>query len=132
MGDRVVFHDDGSFSLCGRADQIAKVEGKRFSLTEMNGRLQEHPWVADARVLVVTSKREEVAAVIALTPSGEQALIELGKLGLNQGLREYLLAFFERPLLPRRWRYLAELPTNSQGKVTMRDLQTLLAQREPS
>lgn len=130
MGDRISLHADGRFSLRGRADQLVKVEGKRLSLTEMMQRLQDHAWVTETRILIVTGKREEVGAVVVLSTAGKQALASLGKLALNQQLREYLVAFFERPLLPRRWRYLAELPVNSQGKVVLQELQSLLFQRE--
>ena len=130
MGDLVSFHADGSFTLRGRADQIAKVEGKRLSVTEMERHLQAHPLIQAARVAVIRSRREEVGAAVVLNRAGEAQLAALGKLPMNQMLREYLLAFFERPLLPRRWRYLTQLPVNSQGKILLGDVQALLLQKE--
>lgn len=130
MGDRVEFLPDHSFVLRGRADTIVKVEGKRVSVTEMEARLLEHSWVNQVRIAVVRARREEVGVVIELSPAGQQALAQQGKLAINQQLRDYLLAFFERPVLPRRWRYVASLPVNSQGKVVLGDVQALLLQKE--
>src|SRR5690606_772077 len=125
MGDKVAFEADGRFQLRGRADQVVKVEGKRLSLTEMEQRLHEHPMVAEARLAVVRTRRDQVGAVLLLTPAGEEQLAR-GKRVLNDKLREHLQAYFERPLLPRRWRYVQVLPRNPQGKVLAADIQTLL------
>lgn len=118
------------FVLQGRADTLVKVEGKRVSVSEMEAHLHAHIWVNQVRIAVVRARREEVGAVIELSSEGQQALAQQGKLALNQQLRDYLLAFFERPVLPRRWRYVATLPMNSQGKVVLGDVQALLLQKE--
>lgn len=125
MGDKVAFEGEGRFQLRGRADQVVKVEGKRLSLTEMEQRLAEHPLVAEVRLAVVRTRRDQVGAVLVLTPAGE-AQLALGKRALNDKLREHLQAYFERPLLPRRWRYVPALPRNPQGKVLAADIQALL------
>ena len=129
MGDRVTFHGDGSFVLQGRADRLVKVEGKRLSITEMERRLQTSELVCAARIAVVKGKREEVGAVIVLSEAGRQTLARDGKRPLNKQIGNELLTWFERPLLPRRWRYVAELPYNSQGKLTADELERIL-QRE--
>jgi len=126
MGDRVEMLANGDFVLLGRTDAVVKVEGKRLSLTAMERHLQDHPWVAGARVLLLQGKREETAAVVELTPQGEEHLAALGKLATNTAFRAHLLQFFERPLLPRRWRYITEWPADAQGKVVLRDLLQLL------
>ncbi|HEY7885095.1 MAG TPA: AMP-binding protein [Cellvibrionaceae bacterium] len=125
MGDKVSFTDAGRFVLAGRADTVVKVEGKRLSLTEMQQRLAEHPWVTDARLAVVQGKRDEVGAVVVLTAPG-RAQLGAGKRALNEALRTHLSAFFERPLLPRRWRYVDLFPHNAQGKVLAADITALL------
>jgi acyl-coenzyme A synthetase/AMP-(fatty) acid ligase len=130
MGDRVEFLDSGDFYLLGRADTLVKVEGKRVSLTAMERHLQEHPWITRARVLLLKGKREETGAVAELSPEGEEALKTSGKLAINRDLRTHLLQFFERPVLPRRWRYITEWPADAQGKVVARDLLRLLQGEE--
>lgn len=130
MGDKIALHEDGSFALLGRADQVVKVEGKRLSITEMERHLEANAWVAAARVAVLQAKREEVGAVLVLTEAGRTYLHSHGKLALNRALQNHLSAYFERPLLPRRWRYVAELPCNSQGKVAVTEIHSIL-QRAP-
>ncbi len=125
MGDRVECAPDGRFWLLGRADQIVKVEGKRLSLTEMEQRLAEHPWVREVRLAVVRTRRDQVGAVVVLRSMGWEQL-HAGKRALNEQLRQHLQQYFERPLLPRRWRYVHALPRNAQGKVLSADLAALL------
>ncbi len=125
--DRVDIHADGRFTLLGRADTIVKVEEKRLSLDAMNRRLQQHPWVAQARVLLL-SDRQRLGAVIALSDAGRTQLTQRERSALIAALRDHLGQFFERTLLPRKWRLLDALPQDSQGKVTLRALQMLFAQ----
>lgn len=123
--DRVEFDQQQRFLLKGRVDQIVKVEGKRLSLTAMQQQLENNPLISEARVLIIEGKRSEVAVVATLTSAGRQALNENGKRPLTQQLRQDLFAYFERPLLPRRWRFPDDLPRNNQGKVTHADLMEL-------
>ncbi|MCW8195259.1 AMP-binding protein [Proteobacteria bacterium 005FR1] len=125
--DRVELLGAGTFSLHGRADRIAKVEGKRVSLSEMEQRLLAHPWVKLARVLVLEGKRTEMAAVVVLEEEGLAHLANEGRRRVNAQLQSHLLRQFERPVLPRRWRYPSELPVDNQGKVTQHDLAALFA-----
>ncbi|MGQ9427311.1 ApeI family dehydratase [Gilvimarinus sp. F26214L] len=125
--DRVSIHPDGQFQLLGRADRIAKIEGKRVSLTEMEQRLGQHSFVEAARVLVLSGKRTEVAAVVVLTAEGADHLAREGRLALGRLFGDWLLEQFERPVLPRRWRYPGQLPMDSQGKVSQQQLSALFA-----
>jgi len=130
MGDRAELLPGRQFVLRGRADQVVKVEGKRLSLTDMQQRLEEHWAIAAVRLAVLRGRRDEVGAVVVLSPEGQGQLQEAGKLDLNRCLRRYLSAFFEAPLLPRRWRYVSELPNNAQGKITSASIEALLARRD--
>lgn len=121
--DRVQLDAQGHFTLLGRADRIVKVEGKRVSLDEMEQQLLLHPWVAHTRVLLLEpvagtpAARTELAAVVVLSAAGAAQLDSVGKRAVNQQLKDHLLTYFERPLLPRKWRYIDALPVNSQGKL---------------
>jgi len=114
--DRVRFDAQGQFALLGRADRIVKAEGKRTSLDEMEATLLQHPAVDAVRLLMLEGKRTEIAAVVVLSSDGASTLASQGKRHLNEALRKHCLQRFERPVLPRRWRYVAQLPVNSQGK----------------
>ncbi len=120
--DRVRFNNHGEFTLLGRADRIVKVEGKRTSLDEMETCMLEHPFVKAARLLMLDGQRVEIAAVVVLSTAAEKLMSDKGKRHLNESLREHLLQSFERPLLPRRWRYVERLPINSQGKLEQKTL----------
>lgn len=136
--DRVKFNDQGHFSLLGRADRIVKVEGKRVSLDEMEKHLQQHPWVALTSALLLDAESEhtkprgrtEMAAVVVLSETGQQALASQGKHAINLHFREHLLSYFERPTLPRKWRYVDRLPLNSQGKLQRQALVSLFHKTE--
>lgn len=123
--DQVQIESDESFRLLGRVDRIVKVEGKRLSLSEMERRLQLHDFVEHARVIVVPRKRMTVCAVVVLNDKGKTALAEKGKREINMNLSQFLNQQFERPVLPRWWRYPDTLPKDTQGKVLHSQLVSL-------
>ena len=127
MGDKSSFGAEGQFRLLGRADRIVKIEEKRLSLQEMEVRLKDSDWVDDARLLVLDGRRQQLAVVIVPTQLGESVLRERGKRALNELLKAYLLNYFERVVLPRKWRYPTSLPYNSQGKVPLQALTYLFS-----
>ncbi len=123
--DRARRDDDGRFALLGRADTVVKIEEKRLSLDEMNRRLREHPLVVDARAVLLPERRR-LGAVVALTDAG-RARAQRDRAAVIADLRDHLGQFFERTLLPRKWRLPDALPQDAQGKVTLRALQALFA-----
>lgn len=126
MSDLVEFDSTRarSFRLLGRVDKVQKVEGKRFSSTEMEKILAAHVWLTSAKVLVERTKRDEVCVVAQLSEQGARNILT-GKRPFNLALKAYLADFFEAPLLPRKWRYVADYPCDAQGKVTRQALLTL-------
>lgn len=130
MADRVEFIAAGRFQLLGRIDRIVKVEGKRVSLTEVEREVQRSQFIAVAKAVVITRKRTELALVAELTEAGCRELALIGKRKLAQQLRQQLGHCFEPVLLPRRWRFVEQLPYNSQGKLPMDRLQALFDQAE--
>lgn len=129
MSDQVSEPCQQGFALLGRLGSVVKVEGKRLSLTELEARLSESPWVYECRAAVVRARRDEVGVLVVLSATGEQTLQRLGRHQMNSQLRQSLRAFFDLPVIPRRWRYLAQLPRNSQGKVPMADVIHCLSER---
>ena len=119
---------EGDFALLGRADRIAKVGGKRISLTLIESLLGQYPLIREARVTVLQDKQDRLGAVVILSEDGEQYLRDYGKKALNAYLKAGLKDALEPISIPRYWRYPAELPLNSQGKVTQ---QALVALFEP-
>jgi acyl-coenzyme A synthetase/AMP-(fatty) acid ligase len=125
MGDRVELLDGHRFIHHGRADRIVKLEEKRLSLSAMEQLLLTHPWVEEAKIILLAVEgRQTLAAVLVLNLDGA-AQLKNGKRLLNEIFKNHLLQCFERVLLPRKWRYVSALPCNSQGKIVQQDLQDL-------
>ena len=129
MSDAVEVEGDGRFRLGERLDRIVKVEGKRLSLTELEGALREHGWIADARALLLRRRRESVAAVAVPTADGATALAARGRHAFTRELRRGLASAFDPVTLPRLWRFVDALPADAQGKVADRDLAALFERR---
>jgi len=130
MQDIVAIHNDGphvnpQFEHLGRADNIVKIEEKRLSLTEMQSVLTSHPYIDSCAPTVLTTKRNCIAIVAILNQAGQRFLLSENKLALNTLLKNHLKQYFEAVVLPRKWRYTTQLPTNSQGKTTQQVLQDM-------
>lgn len=129
LADRVQARGDGRFELLGRSDRVVKIEEKRISLDRIEAGLQRSPLVDEARVLLCAAagQREMLAAFVVLAAEGRALLAAEGKLALNRRLRAALAGVAAAVALPRRWRYLEQLPLNAQGKTTHAALLALLA-----
>lgn len=115
--DQISWVDSESFHLLGRADRIVKVEGKRASLIEIELKLCESEFVADASVIFLEkSYREELGAVIVLSERGKEVLEAIGKSGIGRKLRNFLALYFHAVVIPRKWRFVEAIPVNPQGK----------------
>lgn len=125
LPDKVVFNSEGLFQLEGRSDRIAKVEGKRLSLTSIEDYLHKSLLVYEAKALVIKRKREEVAVVVVLSDQGEQVIQEEGRRQLVSQLKLQLSRYFEAVLLPRRWRFVEAMPMNPQGKILLSQLMNM-------
>ena len=108
------------FQLLGRADQIAKIEEKRISLTQVESLLQANPFIQQAKVLVLpksaSRSRDLLGAVVVLTDDGRAQLATDGKSALVRALRHWLAPDLEGIALPRSWRFVSAMPVNQQGK----------------
>lgn len=139
LADRAQAVDASRFLLLGRLDRIVKLEEKRVSLDAIEALLCASPLVAQARVLLCDasneaagpSRRQQLAAFVVPSPQGQAQLDETGKPAFNQHLRQLLQHQVEAVALPRRWRYLTQLPLNPQGKTTHAMLLALLDAARP-
>lgn len=114
--DRAEAMADGRFRLLGRADRIVKIEERRVSLDALERALRADARVADARVLVVPGVREQLAAVVVPADPALAAADEAGRRAFCQQLGAVLAQGHDAVTRPRRWRLVAALPTNAQGK----------------
>ena len=111
--DLVEIFPDGRFLLKGRSDSIVKIEEKRISVTEVENRLNQNPYVKDSCVIAMADRRQYLAAAVVLSPEGEKYFAGKEKFDMNQYFRNYLAGFFEAVVLPRKWRYLDAIPQNA-------------------
>ena len=132
-GDCAESLSDSSFNLGGRWDDVVKVEGKRISLAEIEQRLQQHEAVKEAAVTLLTTHgaehRDTLAAVVRLTAEGEEELSRKGKKTISSTLRAHLARYFEPVALPRRFRFVENIPQDVQGKRAQAALQQLFVSR---
>ena len=117
---------DGRFALQGRLDRIVKLEEKRISLPFLEQQLCQHEWVSDVRLGVVAEGRASLGALLVLNAAGVYALRNQGRRAVTQALREYLKDFCEPLALPRRWRFIEQLPLNAQGKLPQAEVERQL------
>ncbi|MGX9568988.1 AMP-binding protein [Pseudomonas viciae] len=122
---------DGRFELLGRLDRIVKLEEKRISLPMLEQALVAHDWVSEARLGVVQENRASLGALLVLSESGLHALRNLGRRAVTEGLRRHLSEHCETLALPRRWRWLRQLPLNAQGKLPQAEVEALLMAPRP-
>jgi len=131
MADRIQVQPDGRFTLTGRSDRVVKIEEKRISLDAIEHKLLTSPLVDEVKLIAGqaaaqgNSRRQQLAAVVVLSEPGRECLQRHGKLAVNRALKAVLSDTVEPVAVPRRWRYVATMPVNSQGKTTLAMLHAL-------
>jgi acyl-coenzyme A synthetase/AMP-(fatty) acid ligase len=128
--DRIEMTPDGRFHFLGRADRIAKIEGRRVNLARLEEELLALPLVRDAAVLVVGDAPERLAAAIVLHDESRALLHTPGAFRLSRELRKQLSARLEAAWLPKSWRFVDELPHGAMGKRSDADIRALFATRQ--
>ncbi|MFV0574844.1 MAG: AMP-binding protein [Vibrio sp.] len=118
--------DHNHFILKGRMDRVVKIEEKRISLTEVERRLNQLEQVEDAAVISLQDpKRIIIAAAIQLSATGQSQLELLGKGKFGLMLRKELHQWIEPVGIPRRFRFIDEIPLNTQGKRLVSEIERL-------
>ncbi|STQ91328.1 AMP-binding protein [Iodobacter fluviatilis] len=128
--DRVTLTPSG-FELLGRSDRIIKIEEKRISLSAMEQALLATPLLDDVRLIVLPGQRLSLGLIASPSEAGWRLVDEQGKKALNQALRHALAESSEASALPRRFRYIWALPSNTQSKTTHAALLALFDPRRP-
>lgn len=124
--DLVEIFDNGKFLLKGRSDSVVKIEEKRISLTEVEMRLLQSEFVKDAKVIALEDNvRQYLAAAIELSDAGKAKFANKKKLTLNSFFHDYLMQFFENVVIPKKWRFVEKIPTDTQGKKHKNEIEKL-------
>lgn len=125
--DLVEMMDGGRFKLLGRADSIVKIEEKRVSLTEVEARLLQTGLVAEAKAIAMEDNRQYLAAAVVLNKAGKAKFEGKRRLEINKYFHGELMQSMENIVIPKRWRYVNELPHDLQGKVHKEDIMEMFA-----
>lgn len=115
-GDRVKPLGDGRFEHLGRADGVLKIGSTRVSVAELAARLAEIDGVRDAAVLPVeVGGARGIETWAALVAPGLEPKV------IRKALRKWLSPV----VIPRRFRFVDELPRQANGKLRREDLLAL-------
>lgn len=117
----------GGFHFLGRADRVAKIEGKRVDLPALERALEGSGWAEAAAVLVVPGNPPHVAAVVVPNAAARQQLAGIGAFRFSRLLRRQLADVHGPAGLPRQWRFVDTLPAAHMGKRSEADLRALFA-----
>jgi uncharacterized membrane protein/acyl-CoA synthetase (AMP-forming)/AMP-acid ligase II len=124
--DLVRLVGQGRFELLGRADRIAKVEGRRVSLAELESLAEAHPAV---RRCVMLQSEPHARPQAVLVP--EMASDAADYVVVWEEVRQLMLARYDAVVIPRRHRFAPVLPADARGKHTAEALRRLFTP-EPS
>jgi acyl-coenzyme A synthetase/AMP-(fatty) acid ligase len=100
---------DGAVFLRGRASDLINVAGRKLSPEMIERALLAHPGVRECLVFGVPSRDEPRADSMVAVVAGSVGELEL---------RQFLLASLPAWQLPRRWQFVAALPTGPRGKIS--------------
>ncbi|MFZ6657745.1 AMP-binding protein [Undibacterium sp. TJN19] len=129
LADKAQMTEHGRLLLLGRSDRIVKIEEKRISLDAMEMALLASDLVSEVRVIADhadTGQRQKLTAFVVTSEKGAAIFSDEGKYAFNQRLRAILAGVVEAIALPRRWRFLEQIPVNAQGKTSHVQLLALL------
>jgi hypothetical protein len=108
------------FELLGRVDRIAKVEGRRVSLAELEATIERHPAVSRCLIFQPDGHARLAAIVV---PRAEFPAIDYAV--LTAELRAALLVRHDAVVAPRRWKFLPRLPADVRGKAPLATLRAI-------
>ncbi len=115
MGDGVELSPDArSFRLLDRLDRMAKINGERVSLPEMEAKMRGLPGVRMAALVTLDAP---LGTMLGAVVAGERRT--------PLEMRSLLLPIFPRGTVPRRFRFVDEIPRNAQGKVLADELRRM-------
>lgn len=100
----------GDIEFLGRKDNQVKYKGKRISLAEIENALVAHFPVSDSAVVLFENNGQEDLIAFVVVKNNLQ---ELSGVDLNKNIIRYLPSY----MLPDKYFFISQLPTNLNGKV---------------
>lgn len=129
-GDKVELLEAGNlkspFRLFGRLDRIVKLEEKRLSLDAIEQKIVELDDMLQCHVLILEREHRQILACVAvLSEQARQQLQSSSKAQYVAALKAQLKTKLESIAIPRQWRFLTQLPQNSQSKLNKQYMKSL-------
>jgi acyl-coenzyme A synthetase/AMP-(fatty) acid ligase len=121
--DRVAPGKGKTFVLRGRSDKVVKVAGTRVELDEVEARIRTLSFVRDTYVFAFSSQTIRSTEIVCLVvPEGDAC---------DRAFRESLQSVLEPSAIPRRVRWVKEIPLTSGGKPDRRAAERHFADDKP-
>ncbi|HEX3730941.1 MAG TPA: amino acid adenylation domain-containing protein, partial [Opitutaceae bacterium] len=114
-GDLARFRSDGALEFIGRKDHQVKIRGFRVELGEVQSRLERHPDVAEAAVLIREHPARGKYLVAFIAP-------RTGAAPAADGLAAWVRQALPVYMMPSAWHFLPRLPRTPNGKLDRREL----------
>lgn len=117
-GDLARYLPNGDIELLGRIDNQVKIRGFRIEIGEIEARLNQHPQVREAVVMVQGDELDDKRLIAYVSSDLEQELT------VTQ-LRNFLQEKLPEYMLPSAFVILETLPLTANGKVDRKSLSAL-------
>ena len=126
-GDWAAIDGDGMWYILGRSDDTIKVGGKRLGPAEVESILVEQPEVVEAAVVGVPDamKGSVVVCFCVLRPDLSPTP------ALEQAMRERVIAELGKPLAPKTFCFVPDLPKTRNAKVMRRVIRSAYLGEDP-
>jgi benzoate-CoA ligase len=109
-GDKYVRNEDGTYTYCGRSDDMLKVSGIYVSPFEVEATIVQHPAVLEAAVIGVPD-------VEGLTKTKAFVVLKKGAMITEPELKAFVKDRLAPYKYPRIIEYVSELPKTATGKI---------------
>lgn len=130
MGDGVELAPDGRrFKLLGRKDRLVKIAEQRVSLPEMEERMRSLDCIEDVALVALDGEKGAYLGAVVVSADRSVHCGDGSKGAADQqaalALRKLLIPIFPKGTVPKRYRFVDELPRNAQGKVLASSLRDM-------
>ena len=131
MGDAVTLSADRrTFKLHGRLDRLVKIAEQRVLLPELEDAVRALPEIADAALCPLEGPHGTYLGLVAVPDREGRSLLrphgEPSSRRRSLALRQKLLPIFPKGTVPKKYRFVHELPRNAQGKVLASAIREIL------
>ena len=129
MGDGVELAPDRRhFKLLGRRDRLVKIAEQRVSLPEMEEKMKALDGIDDVALVALEGEKGAYLGAAVVLDATRDAALPMTPGAKILALRKRLIPIFPKGSVPKRYRFVSELPRNAQGKVQVSALRDLMAQ----